>query len=100
MNATSYLAPQHCHLMPERDVLHRKLALRPKGRSEQRQEKTEQREHGSLTVGDSPTKSTRIEFSVHTDVLHITADFSRLRHELDWRPRVDFAAGMIELAIA
>src|SRR5262245_37044009 len=33
-----------------------------KGRGEQRQQKGEQREHGSLTVGDSPTKSTRMEF--------------------------------------
>jgi hypothetical protein len=66
MNATSYLALQHCHLMPERGVLRRKPALRPKGQGEQRQQKAEQREHGSLTVGDSPTKSTRMEFSVHT----------------------------------
>jgi dTDP-L-rhamnose 4-epimerase len=34
------------------------------------------------------------------DVRHITADSSRLRHELDWQPCVDFAAGMAELAIA
>ncbi len=32
------------------------------------------------------------------DVRHITADSSRLRTELDWRPRVEFAAGMQELA--
>ena len=34
------------------------------------------------------------------DVRHITADSSRLRDELDWQPRVDFAAGMTELAKA
>ncbi len=34
------------------------------------------------------------------DVRHITADSSRLRDELQWRPRVDFAAGMAELAAA
>jgi dTDP-L-rhamnose 4-epimerase len=34
------------------------------------------------------------------DVRHITADSSRLREELQWRPRVDFAAGMAELAAA
>jgi len=32
------------------------------------------------------------------DVRHITADSSRLRQELDWRPRIDFANGMAELA--
>jgi dTDP-L-rhamnose 4-epimerase len=32
------------------------------------------------------------------DVRHITADSSRLRDELAWRPRVDFAAGMAEFA--
>jgi hypothetical protein len=66
MNATAYLAPQHCHLMPEHGVLRRKPALRPKGQVEPGQQKSEQREHGSLTVGDSVTKSTRMEFSVHT----------------------------------
>ncbi len=34
------------------------------------------------------------------DVRHITADSSRLRHEFDWQPRVDFVTGMAELAIA
>ena len=34
------------------------------------------------------------------DVRHITADSSRLRDELQWQPRVDFAAGMAELAAA
>ena len=33
------------------------------------------------------------------DVRHITADSSRLKQELDWRPRVDFASGMAELAL-
>src|SRR5262245_41105022 len=66
MNATSYLTPQHGHLTPERGVLRCKPALRPKGRGEQRQQKTDEREHGSLTVGDPPTKSTRMELSVHT----------------------------------
>jgi dTDP-L-rhamnose 4-epimerase len=32
------------------------------------------------------------------DVRHITADSSRLREELGWRPREDFVAGMAELA--
>ena len=32
------------------------------------------------------------------DVRHITADSSRLRQELGWHPRVDFASGMAELA--
>jgi dTDP-L-rhamnose 4-epimerase len=32
------------------------------------------------------------------DVRHITADSSRLKTELGWRPQVDFAAGMAELA--
>jgi dTDP-L-rhamnose 4-epimerase len=32
------------------------------------------------------------------DVRHITADSSRLRAEIDWRPQVDFADGMAELA--
>ena len=32
------------------------------------------------------------------DVRHITADSSRLRKELDWKPSVEFAAGMAELA--
>jgi dTDP-L-rhamnose 4-epimerase len=31
------------------------------------------------------------------DVRHITADSSRLRAELDWAPRVDFAEGVAEL---
>ena len=34
------------------------------------------------------------------DVRHITADSSRLRGELGWAPRVDFADGMTELARA
>jgi dTDP-L-rhamnose 4-epimerase len=34
------------------------------------------------------------------DVRHITADSSRLRDELGWRPQVDFAGGMAELAAA
>ena len=32
------------------------------------------------------------------DVRHITADSSRIRKELNWRPNVDFAEGMAELA--
>ena len=32
------------------------------------------------------------------DVRHITADSSRLRDELGWVPRIDFADGMAELA--
>jgi dTDP-L-rhamnose 4-epimerase len=32
------------------------------------------------------------------DVRHITADSSRLRAELGWRPLVDFTEGMTELA--
>jgi dTDP-L-rhamnose 4-epimerase len=32
------------------------------------------------------------------DVRHITADSSRLRNKLGWRPQVDFAGGMAELA--
>ncbi len=32
------------------------------------------------------------------DVRHITADSSRLRDELGWRPKVEFEAGMTELA--
>jgi len=32
------------------------------------------------------------------DVRHITADSSRLRTELDWKPKVDFKNGMAELA--
>ena len=32
------------------------------------------------------------------DVRHITADSARIRNELDWAPRVDFADGMAELA--
>ena len=32
------------------------------------------------------------------DVRHITADSARLRRELGWSPRVEFAAGMAELA--
>ncbi len=34
------------------------------------------------------------------DVRHITADSARLRRELDWAPRVGFAAGMTEFAHA
>ncbi len=32
------------------------------------------------------------------DVRHITADSSRLKSELSWRPRVEFRAGMEDLA--
>jgi dTDP-L-rhamnose 4-epimerase len=32
------------------------------------------------------------------DVRHITADSSRIRHELGWQPQIEFAAGMKELA--
>jgi dTDP-L-rhamnose 4-epimerase len=32
------------------------------------------------------------------DVRHITADSSRLRNELDWRPQIEFQEGMSELA--
>ncbi|GLW72133.1 NAD-dependent dehydratase [Kitasatospora phosalacinea] len=34
------------------------------------------------------------------DVRHVTADSSRLRAELGWRPRVEFAAGTAEFALA
>jgi dTDP-L-rhamnose 4-epimerase len=34
------------------------------------------------------------------DVRHITADSSRLRTELGWKPQVEFAAGMDELAMS
>ncbi|MEI5102388.1 NAD-dependent epimerase/dehydratase family protein [Streptomyces sp. PmtG] len=34
------------------------------------------------------------------DVRHITADSTRLRRELGWTPRVDFASGMTEFASA
>jgi dTDP-L-rhamnose 4-epimerase len=34
------------------------------------------------------------------DVRHITADSSRLREELGWKPRVAFEDGMAELAKA
>ena len=34
------------------------------------------------------------------DVRHITANSSRLRDELGWAPRIDFADGMAELARA
>ncbi|WP_369182238.1 NAD-dependent epimerase/dehydratase family protein [Streptomyces sp. Y1] len=34
------------------------------------------------------------------DVRHVTADSSRLRAELGWRPRVPFADGMVEFAAA
>jgi len=34
------------------------------------------------------------------DVRHITADSSRIRRDLDWAPRIDFAQGMAELANA
>ncbi|MFI8320290.1 NAD-dependent epimerase/dehydratase family protein [Streptomyces sp. NPDC085529] len=34
------------------------------------------------------------------DVRHITADSSRLRHELGWHPEVGFAEGMVEFARA
>ena len=34
------------------------------------------------------------------DVRHITADSSRLQTELDWKPDVDFAEGMAELAVS
>ncbi len=33
------------------------------------------------------------------DVRHITADSSRLRTELGWQPKIEFAAGMSELAL-
>ena len=32
------------------------------------------------------------------DVRHITADSSRLRRELNWRPQVEFRDGMAEMA--
>src|SRR5262249_9719698 len=62
----SYLAPQDGDLTREGGVLCRKPALRPKGRGGQRQQKTDEREHGSLTVGDSPAKATRTKLSVHS----------------------------------
>lgn len=34
------------------------------------------------------------------DVRHVTADSARLRRELGWLPRVDFAEGMAEFARA
>jgi dTDP-L-rhamnose 4-epimerase len=34
------------------------------------------------------------------DVRHITADSSRLRNELGWRPEIDFDTGMAEFAAA
>jgi dTDP-L-rhamnose 4-epimerase len=32
------------------------------------------------------------------DVRHITADSARIRAELEWMPRIEFAEGMLQLA--
>jgi dTDP-L-rhamnose 4-epimerase len=45
--------------------------------------------------GPNPVISRRYRLG---DVRHITADSTRLKSELDWRPEVEFAAGMAELA--
>lgn len=45
--------------------------------------------------GPSPVVTGRFRIG---DVRHITADSSRLRRELNWRPQVDFDQGMAELA--
>jgi dTDP-L-rhamnose 4-epimerase len=46
----------------------------------------------------APTPEVTGEFRLG-DVRHITADSSRLRSELNWKPQVDFEAGMAELAL-
>lgn len=45
--------------------------------------------------GETPIVTGRYRLG---DVRHITADSSRLRRDLGWRPMVDFEKGMIELA--
>jgi dTDP-L-rhamnose 4-epimerase len=47
--------------------------------------------------GPSPVVTGRYRLG---DVRHITADSSRLRAELSWKPAVAFADGMAELAQA
>jgi dTDP-L-rhamnose 4-epimerase len=50
----------------------------------------------SATV-DGPPPAVTGEFRLG-DVRHVTADTARIRAELDWRPQVDFATGIGDLA--
>jgi dTDP-L-rhamnose 4-epimerase len=52
-------------------------------------------ELSSALKGQQPVVTGRYRLG---DVRHITADSSRLQAELHWRPQVEFAEGMAELA--
>jgi hypothetical protein len=57
---------QHNHLVSERSIFGFKPALRLEQRDQHGQDKTQQRDHCVLTLGDSLPQSIRIGFSVHT----------------------------------
>jgi hypothetical protein len=59
---------QHNHLVSERSIFGFKSAVRLKWRDQDGQDKTKQRDHCALTLGDSLPQSIRMRFSVHTEV--------------------------------
>src|ERR1700720_2860851 len=66
-DATMQPTPQDNQLMSKYRVLGLKPQLRLEWRGQDRQNETEQPDH-SANLGDSITSSTRIRFSVHTEV--------------------------------
>src|SRR5512132_1729621 len=58
---------QHNHLVSERSIFGFKPALRLEWRDQDGKDKTQQRDHCALTLGDSLPQSIRIRFSVHTN---------------------------------
>jgi hypothetical protein len=57
---------QHNHLVSERSIFGFKPALRLEWRDQDGKDKTQQRDHCALTLGDSLPQSIRIRFSVHS----------------------------------
>jgi dTDP-L-rhamnose 4-epimerase len=55
--------------------------------------------HGLAVAHGGPDPVVTGEFRLG-DVRHVTADSARLRDELGWRPRVEFAEGLAEFAAA
>jgi hypothetical protein len=65
-HAPMYHPAQHNHLVSERSIFGFKPALRLEWRDQDGKDKTQQRDHCALTLGDSLPQSIRIRFSVHT----------------------------------
>ena len=65
-DALMHYPAQHNHLVSKRSIFGFKPALQLEWRDQDGKDKTQQRDHCALTLGDSLPQSIRIRFSVHT----------------------------------